>query len=378
MFLFYFIKGGLGLNKMLKRFFSILLSILMFVTTIPADCLVAFAVSSGQPTISSGSKYVVSWETISGNKGKIPKYNKDFSNNGSKLGSTNLLKKYVNTSSKSAEREPNSTDVPIYRVSRSHGYTSDTTKAQAVTPVNYSSEGRYQKFIDACKKDDIVLSEKKASMIYFVLQNGLKQFTATSGDTFYKQQLHFLATQCLIWEIEEGKRTGWGNETKYTNATASAYPSNSKSLKRSSSISTSYSHPSSGKNKNTYFWHDYYYTCKATKFNSSYPDYYNEILEAAALQSSSESWTKSLKYNTGNEKNVAFSSEKVHEMTYSTAKKRWERTYTIATPSMLGSSYGKFDTNDIVLPIRYFGRVLEEHNGVKNVKVYSDANSYTW
>lgn len=208
----HFIKGGLGLNKILKKFFSILLSILMFVTTVPADCLVAFAVSSGQPTISSGSKYVVSWETISGNKGKIPKYNKDFSNNTSRAGSTNLLKKYVNTSSKSAEREPNSSDVPIYRVSRDYGFTTDTTTASAVTPVNYSSEDGYQKFIDACKKDGVVLSVKKATMIYFVLQNGLKQFTATSGDAFYKQQLHFLATQCLIWEIEEAKKE---NPRKY-------------------------------------------------------------------------------------------------------------------------------------------------------------------
>lgn len=188
----------------------------MFVTTIPADCLVAFAVSSGQPTISSGSEYVVSWETISGNKGKIPRYNKNFSNNASGLGSNDLLKKYVyvNTSSKSksAEREPNSSDVPIYRVSRDYGYTDETTSAKAVVPVNYSSDGYYQKFIEACEEDGVVLSRKKASMIYFVLQNGLKQFTATSGDTFYKQQLHFLATQCLIWEIEEAKKE---NPRKY-------------------------------------------------------------------------------------------------------------------------------------------------------------------
>ena len=214
MFLFCFIKGGLGLNKMLKRFFSILLSILMFVTTIPADCLVAFAVSSGQPTISTGHTYVVSWETISGNKGKIPVYNRDFSNNKSGLGSSKLLKKYVNTSSNSklAQREPNSFDVPIYRVSRDYGYTNETNSAKAVVPVSYSDTDSYADFISACKKDGISLSTKKAKLIYYVLQNGLKQFTATSGDAFYKQQLHFLATQCLIWEIEEAKKE---NPRKY-------------------------------------------------------------------------------------------------------------------------------------------------------------------
>lgn len=357
-------------NKHARKIIAFIMVIVTILTMLPASVLMALAnTASGQIEVNNGSKYAVQWEYIKypGYK-TIYQYNRALATDDSDYtysqGWYDILKKYVTTSS-GGQKEPSKNAVPIYRLSRSNGDTNSDIAATAVSTVNIE---RYINLLTSAGKDGINLTATQASMIIKVLLNGFKQFTGQkeSGDQYYstqyyKDQLYFLATQVIIWEIQEGKRVGWGNSTSYRGTQTSGYPTNSKNTSRDSAIKSAYGNPNSAKSAYVYYWHDYYYTVYKGQF-SGYPDYYNEILEACAASD------EDFKYGTGNTPNQKFkyNQNTVYDMTYNSSTKRYEKSF-VVTKSFLGETFGKYDTNDIVLPITS----TKVSQAKKTVSVYS-------
>lgn len=348
-------------NKISKKILSLFLAVLMCITTIPSVCMevLAATVASGQAKISNGSIYEMSShhvevKTNSGNT-NIYEYNIG-SAEGKGYGETcSLVMKYVSTKTeKSGKRYPRKDDIPVYRVSRAYGYTTNVGKAGAVTAIDIGDDNKGRnKLILAAKKDGISLSKTKASMIQLVLLNGFKQFTAEKGtNQFYKEELFFVATQCLIWEIEEGKRTGWGNDpSNYVNTTDKKYNSIAdKYENRTKTMSSSYN---TNLDRNyRYYWHDFYYTVKSQfKSVSGIEDYYAQILKACNNSSNDKQFT----YKIGNGATKDFANYKSADysaMKYNKKNKRYELTYTIPNIDFIGTGYGQYNTDWIVLPLR--------------------------
>lgn len=359
-----------------KRILSVFLALLMFFTTFPVGAIQAFAnVASGQITISNGKKYKVAWNYNYGKnengKIRIPEYSREIAGNKAGAGTTNLLRKYVSSDLSGSEKNAGKDEVPIFRLSRSYGYTSDESGASAVTTINVDPN-KITDFINAAKSDGIKLPEKRARRIYYVLLNGFKQFTTNSGDQFYREQLYFIATQCILWELDEGKRVGFGNDTKWTDVRSKSYKANAKNKERSQDIVGSYSKSIDASYR--YYWHDFYYTVKNKYFNNvkDCPDYYNEILEAAEMQMNGQKF----QYKNGNQwRNFSdLGSNDYTQMAWNDSKKRYESTYYVSK-KFLGTEYGKYDPNKIVLPIRNSDGSVFTTTFTSDVKVYSQATT---
>lgn len=323
------------------------MAIITVLTMLPSTVITALAnTSSGQVSINNGSKYAVQWEYLYGTNGsKIYPYSKDYAGNTTGLGTYNMLKKYITTSS-GGQKEPTSAVVPIYRVSRSNGDTNSDVAATAVSTVNIE---QYRNLYTSARADGINLSYSQAQMIVAVLVNTFKQFTGAKGTTqYYKDELYFLASQCILWEIAEGKRVGWGNESSYTGATSSNYPTNSQNKNRGTAMQAAYGYPSSAESKYVYYWHDYFYSIWSRDFSGikDCPDYYDEILNACAATGDD------FKYSVQNTGYIKFANNynTAYDMTYNASTQNFSITYNV-TENMLGSSYGLYDVNDIVLPI---------------------------
>lgn len=335
------------IKKKYTRLISFIMAIITVLTMLPSTVITALAnTSSGQVSINNGSKYAVQWEYLYGTNGsKIYPYSKDYAGNTTGLGTYNMLKKYITTSS-GGQKEPTSTVVPIYRVSRSNGDTNSDISATAVSTVNIQ---QYINLYIAAIKDGINIDSNQARMISTVLINTFKQFTGAKGTTqYYKDELYFLASQCILWEIAEGKRVGWGNESSYTGATSSNYPTNSQNKSRGTAMQAAYGYPSSAESKYVYYWHDYFYSIWSRDFSDikDCPDYYDEILNACAATN------EKFRYSVNEHSNLYFSENKntAYDMTYNASTQNFSITYNV-TENMLGSSYGLYDVNDIVLPI---------------------------
>lgn len=359
-----------------KRILSVFLALLMFFTTFPVGAIQAFAnVASGQITISNGKKYKVAWNYNYGKnengKIRIPEYSREIAGNKAGAGTTNLLRKYVSSDLSGSEKNAGKDEVPIFRLSRSYGYTSDESGASAVTTINVDPN-KITDFINAAKSDGIKIPVKRARRIYYVLINGFKQFTTNSGDQFYREQLYFIATQCILWELDEGKRVGFGNDTKWTDVRSKSYKANAKNKERSQDIVGSYSKSIDASYR--YYWHDFYYTVKNKYFNNvkDCPDYYNEILEAAEMQMNG----RQFQYKSGSQwRNFSdLGSNDYTQMAWNDSKKRYESTYYVSK-KFLGTEYGKYDPNKIVLPIRNSNGSVFTTTFTGDVKVYSQATT---
>lgn len=144
-----------------KRILSVFLALLMFFTTFPVGAIQAFAnVASGQITISNGKKYKVAWNYNYGKnengKIRIPEYSREIAGNKAGAGTTNLLRKYVSSDLSGSEKNAGKDEVPIFRLSRFYGYTSDESGASAVTTINVDPN-KITDFINAAKSDGIKL-----------------------------------------------------------------------------------------------------------------------------------------------------------------------------------------------------------------------------
>lgn len=359
-----------------KRILSVFLALLMFFTTFPVGAIQAFAnVASGQITISNGKKYKVAWNYNYGKnengKIRIPEYSREIAGNKAGAGTTNLLRKYVSSDLSGSEKNAGKDEVPIFRLSRSYGYTSDESGASAVTTINVDPK-KITNFVNAAKSDGVKVPEMRAQRIYYVLVNGFKQFTTNSGDQFYREQLYFIATQCILWELDEGKRVGFGNDTKWTDVRSKSYKANAKHKERSQDIVGSYSKSIDASYR--YYWHDFYYTVKNKYFNNvkDCPDYYNEILEAAEVQFTGQQF----QYKSGSKwRNFSdLGSNDYTQMAWNDSKKRYESTYYVSK-KFLGTEYGKYDPNKIVLPIRNSDGSVFTTTFTGDVKVYSQATT---
>lgn len=359
-----------------KRILSAFLALLMFFTTFPVGAIQAFAnVASGQITISNGKKYKVAWNYNYGKnengKIRIPEYSREIAGNKAGAGTTNLLRKYVSSDLSGSEKNAGKDEVPIFRLSRSYGYTSDESGAGAVTTINVDPK-QIDKFTSAARADGVKVSQRGAKRVYYVLNNGFKQFTTNSGDQFYREQLYFVATQCILWELDEGKRVGFGNDTKWTDVRSKSYKANAKHKERSQDIVGSYSKSIDASYR--YYWHDFYYTVKNKYFNNvkDCPDYYNEILEAAEMQMNGQQF----QYKSGSQwRNFSdLGSNDYTQMAWNDSKKRYESTYYVSK-KFLGTEYGKYDPNKIVLPIRNNDGSVFTTTFTGDVKVYSQATT---
>lgn len=321
---------------------------------LPLSVLPVFAASkveSGQTKINLREDYGIKNNKIYSDSGEIPKYNKehaDTEKNYAPTGKTDLLKKYItNYPSDGGDNiEPAFEDVPIYRVSRRGGYTNKDTHAVVTNIIDPNNIGS---FVSAANKDyyaagrENVLNQGKAKFIAKVLNYGFKQFTTRSGAEYRRQQLYFLATQCLIWEISEGKREGWGNEKANSDTRSENYPTNAGNRERSSEIRNSYNPDMSKKAK--YYWHDFYYTVYNTMF-ASCPDYYDEILKACAMDGVKPTYTINGKSNAfSKENNINYD-----EMTYNNKTGKYELRFTV-DEKFIGSAFGKYNPQWMALPV---------------------------
>lgn len=271
-----------SINLVLKRTIAAFLTIVLVMTCanlsgVADFAKVAFAnTGSGQIDIVKGRKYGLSWEYLYGTS-KISTYNRSFAKGVNDTSdTTNMIKKYI-TDGSGNEESPKSKYVPIYRISRNNGYTSsDESKTATVKDYIAADDS------ETLKNKASYLSSKKSDMIRKVLYYGLPQFKSNSKN----ENCYFMATQAIIWEIEEGKRTGWGNDGQYSGTNNEKYLTNAKKkfAKRTDEIKASYNVTKNNKSY-AFYWHDWYYT----QYNNCFKDckegckdYYEQILNDCA------------------------------------------------------------------------------------------------
>lgn len=371
------------MNKKYLKIISLLLAVIMFITAIPSTCVEAFAayISSGQVKIEDKAKYGVKNYQVFNSSGLLmPYYNKGFVDGKGKGENCSLLLKYA-TNDKGGRALPSYKDVPVYRVSRAFGYTNNTNAASAVNAIDISDLMSTKTLRENAASDGINLSELQAKMIQQVLLYGLKQFTSNKGAQFDNEQLHFVATQCLIWEIEEGKRTGWGNNTKcYVSTKVSNYNTVANEKKSTKGfrdgLYASYNKNKSGSYK--YYWHDFYYTVKNSLFKKS-PDYYSQILSACKNMASGD---MSYKINNSSQIIAFRNTKSFSEMKWNSTKKQYRISYTVTDKNFLGAGYGQYNTDWISLPIRDYsdGNTTGDAEAIyklptKDIKVYAQPST---
>lgn len=269
-----------SINLVFKRTIAAFLTIVLVMTCANLSGVADFAkvalanTGSGQIDVVKGRKYGLSWQFLYGSS-QISTYNRSFAkgvNKTSESVKTHMLKKYITDGSGDKEN-PKSKYVPIYRLSRNNGYTS-SDESKIVTVKDYIAADDSE----TLKKKASYLSSKKSDMIRKVLYYGLPQFKDNSDN----ENCYFMATQAIIWEIEEGKRTGWGNDGQFSGTNNENYLINAKNkfAKRTPEIKASY-HVTENNKSYVFYWHDWYYT----QYNDCFKgctDYYEKILNDCA------------------------------------------------------------------------------------------------
>lgn len=121
---------------------------------------------------------------------------------GSVGGTTTVVQKRINTGQ-------GWSSVPLYRVSRSGGY-SDNLIAATGDRTDIVSAWEIQDAVNSLSGINRQINANEANMIQKVLQNGFKagwsDSHATGYDYSWDENRRYIATQVLIWEIQEGKR----------------------------------------------------------------------------------------------------------------------------------------------------------------------------
>lgn len=216
-----------------RRGVSLLLSILMLTSIIPLSVLKGFAadetVLSGQKDI----KVVGTYKTYAcadiyyAKNEKIAQYKSGNNGAGSTSNPANatcaLMEKVIRTDDGSII----TTSTPIYRIWRAGGMSDDNT---AAITVSYDTWLDASKLMNTCnqfiKKNNIqtkTLSLNQAQMIINVLQYGFRQHSNAKTGRPYDDMMYYAATQILIWEIQEGKRTGYDVGNNFCSAGNSWY-----------------------------------------------------------------------------------------------------------------------------------------------------------
>lgn len=382
-----------------KKILSLLLAILMFVTTVPASCITAFADTlSGQPTVSAkGERFPLKVSWIGGATGGwIMEYSKVHARHKTynEPLSTDLEIKCIVPEGLENQKDImwSTQAIPIYRIARSGGYSTSNAYATSDGVIKYeygkneSTLGEFIRTINSTMGADTI-DYKKAPKIYYVLQNSLKQFTKNGSAD---ERLYFLATQAIIWEIAEDKRIGWGNDTTTFSMDASTgeYNVNVQNIERSG-LSSSYCNNGVAawtRNENPYpcYWHDWYYNIKNNYFPNQ-PDYYAQILAAAERQmNSGDNWANNLHYGYKNSagedvycNSQAFKDTEgiARNLAYNTKRNRYELCVDLGHDfaRVLGNGTGNFDYNKIVLPIRCFG--TETYGNGNKLMLYENSTS---
>lgn len=267
-----------SINLVFKRTIAAFLTIVLVMTCanlsgVADFAKVAFAnTGSGQIDVVKGRKYGLSWQNLYGSL-QISTYNRSFAKGVNDTNDfTHMLKKYI-TDGNGDNENPKSKYVPIYRLSRNNGYTS-SDESKIVTVKDYIAADDSE----TLKNKASYLSSKKSDMIRKVLYYGLPQFKNNSKN----ENCYFMATQAIIWEIEEGKRTGWGNDGQYSGTNKAKYLANAEKKfdARTPEIKASYKVTENNKSY-VFYWHDWYYT----QYNDCFKgckDYYEQILNDCA------------------------------------------------------------------------------------------------
>lgn len=382
-----------------KRILSLILAILILLTTIPAGCISAFADTlSGQPTVSAkGERFPLKVSWIGGATGGwIMEYSKVHARH----------KTYNDPTSTDLEIKcivPDGTQddtdimwstqaIPIYRIARSGGYSTSNAYATSDGLVAWQKSDGTLDFKTFYRQINKVmgadtLNDDKARYIYYVLQNSLKQFTKNGCAD---ERLYFLATQAIIWEIAEGKRIDWGNDTTTFSMDKSTgeYDVSVQDIARPG-LSSSYCNNGVAvwtRNENPYpcYWHDWYYNIKNNYFPNQ-PDYYAQILAAAERQEKSgDDWASYLHYGYKNSagEDVYCNSQTfkgtegiARNLTYNSERNRYELCVDLGSDfaKVLGNGTGNFDYNKIVLPIRCFE--TETYDNGNKLMLYGNSTS---
>lgn len=267
-----------SINLVFKRTIAAFLTIVLVMTCANLSGVVDFAkvafanTGSGQIDVVKGRKYGLSWQNLYGSL-QISTYNRSFAKGVNDTNDfTHMLKKYI-TDGNGDNENPKSKYVPIYRLSRNNGYTS-SDESKIVTVKDYIAADDSE----TLKNKASYLSSKKSDMIRKVLYYGLPQFKNNSKN----ENCYFMATQAIIWEIEEGKRTGWGNDGQYSGTNKAKYLANAEKKfdARTPEIKASYKVTENNKSY-VFYWHDWYYT----QYNDCFKgckDYYEQILNDCA------------------------------------------------------------------------------------------------
>lgn len=357
-------------GKKTKKLIALLMVVVTIVTMIPMSAIPTLAntrsilTNSGQIQIFNNESYGLKTNDIfyRGNN-TIYEYNKKFAANPgwpvSNPTWTNVDQKYLTEHRNGgAHKHPVSQDVPLYRLTRSGGYTVGDYNLEGVTPIDVNDIGA---FVAAAKEDATnnraTINKQSAQMIRKVLVNGFKQDRAhNTGYEYNKELLYFLATQCIIWEIQEKKRIGWGNDTHYRGTQTSKYPENASAFgkQRSNEIKKSYNSklPDSSK----YYWHDYYYTVYYNQFQwDKFPDYYDQILKACAVMDSKLEY--GIDNGTGDDSTpwrlptYEPTDADTWSLFYNKDTKMYERSFYVS-PELLGDGYNMYNPKHIVLPLK--------------------------
>lgn len=207
------------LRKSFIMFLSFLVSIGSFIGLFAVNAVQASAyntTTTGQLKLESGVCYngrnpehpfIYTTERMAINTNTyLPTYQRGNDGAGGNIGgSTELLLKRINTGSAWSS-------VPLYRVSRSGGYSDDVPYVTG-DATDIVSSWEIQSAINSLAGISRKISTREADMIKTVAINGFKAGLETtgSGNSFsWDDYLRCAATQILILEIQEGKRWNFG------------------------------------------------------------------------------------------------------------------------------------------------------------------------
>lgn len=321
------------LKQHIKKFFIMLLSVLIsigsFIGLFSLNAIRAAAydvTNTAQLKLASGVCYngqnpdhpfIYTTERMGINSGTwLPTYNRGNDGAGGNVGgSTEILLKRINTGSAWSS-------VPLYRVSRSGGYSDDLPYVTG-DATNIVSRDQIYNAINSLSGINRKISKDEADMIQKVCINGFKAGLETtgSGNSYsWDDNLRYTATQILIWEIQEGKRWSFGT------------------------ADGNYRQEADTVGSNPWYWKQWWDNVVMPAASPGSTNWYYKILDMCQATSESMSVTAD---NSGSSATASIRKSGAGTLNAQYYDGRYELSFHITNSNLWGNQYGQFNASGV-------------------------------